>query len=448
MGNPILIHWNVDCNLTLAFPGLKILYRDPPRGYRRISSPSSSPSRSLSQQKRGGHQGLFHQKSADTSALVQPRTRYWSEGHSNKIHAVSIDPVKSKSLSWRQDECVSSPTHVSERVTTPTHSTPVFRRRALSETRSHDVLLPGETRRSSKKSSRSEDNLMQMSTFFRHSPARRSFSARTSETRERAYTDVFIGGRKRSHTKLLQGNADGGRGRRESIKRCTGDFDQDRSSGSINFSLSPTILHYTGEELEYSSEEHNFSISIPRAALKKRTPIEIQVGLAIHGPFTFPENSRNVSPILWLCSIPDTKFRKPIHVTLPHCIADARPGSLKRRRTEDGLSLQFASANLKSGTTATSKTCGKRQFEFNQADGEDFVVSSYQNSTKMICSFSTKHLSPLCVVASCGRVHELSREISLHAVYCVVPVVPRAISGREWNVHFCVTFSLPTCVQV
>ena len=447
------------CNSNPVFPGLKILYRDPPRGYRH---PDITPSLSLplSEQRKSAHKGLFQQKSADSLATcVAPRTKYWSEGHSNKIHAVSLDPVKSKSLSWKQDECVQSPSHVLDRGLTPTHSTPVHRRRSLSETRSYDVAsLSGqretEIRRVSRKSSKSADNLTQMAAFFRHSPARRSFSGRSSshhypEQRERAFTDVLPGGRKRSYTKPSPSHVDGRREARK-VWKTSSDFDHDRSSGSISFTLSPTMLRYEGEELEYHSKEHNFSVKIPKAALKKRGTVEIQVGLAIHGPFTFPENTRNVSPILWLCAIPESKFRKPIQVTLPHCILDGRPGSLKRRRTDENLSLLFASANLKSSSSSSSssgKNCGKRNFDFDQAEGEDFVFSSTQDS--LSCSFSTKHLSPLCIVASCGRMLDVVREIASHAVYCVVPVVPVVPVGmREWNVHFCLTFNLPTCVQV
>jgi hypothetical protein len=411
---------------------------------------------------RGG-QGIFGQK-FETPA--PPRTKYWSEGHSNKIHSVNPDPIRSKSLSWQKNGCstastADSPSHGMERGGTPTHSTPVFRRRSLSETLSYDVAsTPAsrekETRRVSRKSSHSTDNLSHMSTFFKHIPARRSFSARgrmtqqnesSHHSRERAYTEVVIGGRKRSFSRHPP-NSDTKRCGSVSGRVPGGEIDHDRSSGSINFTLSPVILKYDGEELEYRSDEHDFSICIPKGALKKRATVEIQVGLAIHGPFTFSENSTNVSPILWLCSIPDTKFKKPITITLPHCIADARPGSLKRRKVEDSLSLHFTSASLKSGTSAApaNKSCGKRQFEFSAAECEEEISSSQESG--LSGSISTKQLSPLCIVASIGRSRDLSREMALHAVYCIVPVLPAAICGREWNLHFCITFNLHTCVQV
>ena len=465
------MHWKVFIIISLPPPGLRVLYRDPPRGYRQVPTSASSPSSPTHHSPRHqnhthynqkGGQGIFGQKSTNYVDPTPPRTKYWSEGHSNKIHSVNIDPVRPKSLSWQQNEChntatTKSPSHGLDRGT----PTPIFRRRSLSETLSYDVASTPvsrekEVKKVSRKSSRSTDNLSQMSTFFKHVPARRSFSVRGRTThqneslhhpRERAYTEILIGGRKRSLSKPPH-NSD--------IKRCGSlssrgpgsEIDHDRNSGSISFTLSPRILKYDGEELEYRSEEHNFSIRVPKGALKKRGTVEIQVGLAIHGPFTFAENSTNVSPILWLCSIPDTKFKKPIQITLPHCIADAHPGSLKRRKIEDSLSLNFSSASLKSGSSSTPahKSCGKRQFEFNTAEGEEVISSSPEFGLRG--TISTKQLSPLCIAASCGRNRDLSREIALHAVYCIVPVQPVAICGREWNIHFCITFHLSTCIQV
>lgn len=411
--------------------GLKVLYRDPPRGYRPMSR-SSPPTRSLLQQRRP--RGIFHQKSIDEA---KPRTRYWSEGHSNKIHSVAPDPVRSRSLTWRKDE---SHHHLLDAVTkTPQHSTPVYRTRSLNDTQSFEIMTNDMTLRKVKqKSSRSTDNLSHMSTTAGHAVAQRSVSlgerspyhdAMFFQRKKRVLTDPGVVGQRhtsnRVSTSLEHGNN-------------ISDFDQDRSSGSINFIMSPIILKYEGEELDYHSTEHQFNITIPKGALKKKGTIEVQVGLALHGPFMFPERSQNVSPILWLCSIPDTKFRKPIMVTLPHCITGARPGPLKRIKPSDCVTLHFTSASLKSATSGRSR---KRQFEFNATEGEE-AFSSKEGS------LLTKHLSPLCIVATCGKTTEFPRQIALDASYCIVPVLPVTISGREWNIHFCVTFNLQSCIQV
>lgn len=415
--------------------GLKVLYRDPPRGYRPMSR-SSPPPRSLLQQHRP--RGIFHQKSMDEA---KPRTRYWSEGHSNKIHSVAPDPVRSRSLSWRKDELHNCSNHLLDAVTrTPPHSTPVYRTRSLNDTQSIEIMTDDMTlRKVQHKSSRSTDNLSHMSTTtVGHAVARRSISlgersphhdAMILQRKKRVLTDPGVAGRRHTPNKGSTSSEH---------RNNASDSDQDRSSGSINFIMSPIILKYEGEELDYHSKEHHITISFPKGALKKKGTIEVQVGLALHGPFTFPERSQNISPILWLCSIPDTKFRKPIMVTLPHCITGARPGPLKRIKSSDGLTLHFTSASLKSATSGRSR---KRQFEFNAAEGEEAFSSKGG-------SLLTKHLSPLCIVASCGKLTELPRQIALNASYCIVPVHPVTISGREWNIHFCITFNLHSCIQV
>lgn len=401
---------------------------------------SSSSTRSLLQQRRP--RGIFHQKITDE---IKPRTRYWSEGHSNKIHSVAPDPIRSKSLSWKQEESRKRPQHLLDAVSkSPARTTPVYRTRSFSEAQSLGVMIKDkELKKEKRKSSRSTDNLSHMSTTQGLAHHTSSIGAQSQhrdvfQLRRRVSIDPAAGvvDQRCASDKLLMSSEN-----RKSIADEMSDFDQDCMSGSISFIMSPMILKYEGEDLDYHSKEHNFIIKIPKGALKKKGTIEVQIGLAIHGPFTFPERSQSVSPILWLCSIPDTKFRKPIEVTLPHCITDARPGSLNRRKPNDGLTLQFTSASLKSGTSSKSR---KRQFEFNPADGEEV----FSSNDEMCGLLHTKHLNPLCIVASSGKNTELSREIAIHASYCIIPVLPVAISGREWNIHFCITFNLHSCLQV
>ena len=364
------------------------------------------------------------------------------------------DALHSKSFTPTQEGAKMqhvSPCHAHHQVT-PTRSAPIFRTRSLSDSQHTDIVVnPGkELRKSPNKSSWSTDNLSHSSTAVKHTPARRTFSARgriQHYTRERVYTAPSLGGRlqltRKQSTNASEERFCGTSG------RGSNEFDEDRTSGSISFTMTPIILKYDGEELEYQSQRHNFSIRIPKGALKKKGTVEIQIGLAIHGPFTFPEQCCNVSPILWLCSIPDTKFRKPIQITLPHCVTDARlPASFRRRRLEgcDGIALQFTAASLKSGSSSSSnKARVKQQFEFHPTEGEELITAEPSSMSGVL---STKHLSPLCIVASCGKSHDLPREVALHAIYCIVPVIPATISGREWNVHFCITFNLNTCIQV
>lgn len=372
---------------------------------------------------------------------VRPRTKYWSEGHANKIHSVAPDPIRPRSLSWKQDDVSQARPNLSN-PSTPRHSTPVYRTRSLTETKSCEALLRDkELKRAKRKSSRSTDNLSHTAT---HVEARRSFSAAHSYDfhpgKSLVSNSSFLSSQVRKQKKQTS-NSDS---RRSKCDREISDVELDRTSGSINFVMSPIILKYEGEELEYHSQEHCFSIMIPKGAIKKKTTVEIQIGLAMHGPFKFPERSQNVSPILWLCSIPETKFRKPLQVTLPHCVTDAHLGGLRRRKQEEGLMLHFAVASLKSGPANKSR---RQQFEFQATEGEEMY--SVDEKEVMKGSLLTKHLSPLCIVATTSnKLEHLSRDLSLRASYCIVPVIPTVVSGQCWNIHFCLTFNLHSCIEV
>ena len=418
---------------SLCPTGLKILYRDPPRGYRQLPA-SPSPTKSLLHQRRP--RGIFHQKSVDEA---RPRTKYWSEGHANKIHSVAPDPIRPRSLSWKQESVSQQLRPNLSNPGTPCHSTPVYRTRSLNETKSYDSLMKEkELKKVKRKSSKSADNLSYTAT---HIEAHRSFSASQPydyHHTKGTFANSFVPGQMRRLRKQTP-NSDNRRS--HGSDRETSEVEHDRTSGSISFTMSPIILKYEGEELEYHSQEHNFTITIPRGALKKKGTVEIQIGLAIHGPFRFPERSQNVSPILWLCSIPETKFRKPVQVSLPHCVTDAHLGALKRRKQEEGLLLHFATASLKSGPANKSR---RQQFEFNPAEGEE----TFSVDGDMTGSLATKHLSPMCIVATASKVQHLQRQLALRASYCIIPVIPAAISGQCWSIHFCLTFNLHSCIEV
>ena len=402
------------------------MYRDPPRGYRHLpESPTSRPS--LAQQRRS--RGIFHQKSYEQ---LKPRTRYWSEGHSNKIHSVTTDPVRPKSLSWQSQESISHHSSVGK---ADKLQAAVCRSKSVSDTHSLQVAMVEDDLKSRKVSSRSIDNLMQLARNV-------GFSSRSTVANDKQHKkDALAQKRQKGFTyPVTKGSSSAllcEEPRRSSDSTSMILLDDDRTSGSLGFVEQPTTIVYEGEELEYSLNEHNFTVKIPKGALKKRGTTEIQVGLLVHGPFTFPEQSRNVSPILWLCAIPETKLRKPIQITLPHCMTKGLTGSLKRKTGEENMTLQFASASLKS---SHSSRLHKRQFEFMSAEGEE----SFSETSGILY---TKHLIPVCIMASCIKTSSIGREISLHGNYCIVPVTPRA-RERDWSIHFCVTFNLHSCIQV
>lgn len=78
------------------------------------------------------------------------------------------------------------------------------------------------------------------------------------------------------------------------------------------------------KEYEYLVHGHDVVLKIPRNALPvaDQHKVCIEVGVAMYGPFNFPENIHPISPILWLNLIDkNTQITKPFQISLPHCLA-------------------------------------------------------------------------------------------------------------------------------
>ena len=70
---------------------------------------------------------------------------------------------------------------------------------------------------------------------------------------------------------------------------------------------------------EYTNVDHDITLRIPEGAVAEGEKVHFEVGVAMYGPFIFPENSQPISPILWLCLLEeDVELKKPFQVILPH----------------------------------------------------------------------------------------------------------------------------------
>ena len=68
--------------------------------------------------------------------------------------------------------------------------------------------------------------------------------------------------------------------------------------------------------------------------------VHFEVGVAMYGPFIFPENTQPISPILWLCLLEeDVELKKPFQVILPHYLT-----GLSKERIQNHQ-VGFAKAN-------------------------------------------------------------------------------------------------------
>ena len=71
---------------------------------------------------------------------------------------------------------------------------------------------------------------------------------------------------------------------------------------------------------EYTNVDHDITLRIPEGAVAEGEKVHFEVGVAMYGPFIFPENTQPISPILWLHLLEkNIKLNKCMELILPHC---------------------------------------------------------------------------------------------------------------------------------
>ena len=87
------------------------------------------------------------------------------------------------------------------------------------------------------------------------------------------------------------------------------------------------VLECDHKGFKYIIDGHDITVDIPAGAVSEGKTIEFEVGVAVNGPFKFPENVRPISPIIWidirfLDDNAMNEFKKPFQMTIPHCLSE------------------------------------------------------------------------------------------------------------------------------
>lgn len=146
----------------------------------------------------------------------------------------------------------------------------------------------------------------------------------------------------------------------------------------------------------------------------------LEFGVAIAGPFTYPDNIMPVSPILWvqlLCNSDQGELKKPMEITIPHAV------------------------NCNEGSSLLHFMCAKKQ--------KQQVTFQRRHKHAMISTNKATLLSKLskqqyffCIGGKCCR------EIIARTQYCIIHVSPKQSIEKLWKVHFFITYALPACNEV
>ena len=171
-------------------------------------------------------------------------------------------------------------------------------------------------------------------------------------------------------------------------------------------------------------DKHNdFGLEIPAGAIPEGESITIDTGVALYGPFQFPEGVRLVSPVFWICvRDQDFQFLKPVKVTIPHCL------NIESHDAIQSLGLTSLRGN--------HEMSPDKMYQFQQAEGDVL----FEPLKKHVVIENT-HFCSLCI--SCKETPKFFEE----ARFCLYSVIPRIISPGEPSFAFVfITFLLETCL--
>ena len=201
--------------------------------------------------------------------------------------------------------------------------------------------------------------------------------------------------------------------------------DYQDSSNDFVFLGSTQILVCDAKGGRYNIPDHGISLRIPPEALQGCNSVELEVGVAIHGNFLFPNNLQPISAILWLAvrDNPEFVFLKPIEICLPHFLNLSNDDATNS--SELGLAFMMTD----------EQTNAQEQLIFTEGATEQ--VTYLQTRAKI----KTNHFCFLCLSAAKSLVVERSR-------YLLTQAMPDPVKALQWKIHFYVSYDLESFVKV
>ena len=194
-----------------------------------------------------------------------------------------------------------------------------------------------------------------------------------------------------------------------------------------HMTLITTLSDCTSEGRKFTDDVNDFSLEIPEGAIPEGERLTIDVGVALFGPFQFPEGLRPVSPVFWVCvrDNPNFQFSKSVTVTIPHFL------HLENNEDIQSLGLTFLKADHNMDP--------KRVMNFLPTDGK----IKFQPSSKFGV-LQTNHFCSLCIAC------KDKPEILTKTDFCKISVIPACAiaDGTKQLAFFFITFyNLRTCLR-
>ena len=184
---------------------------------------------------------------------------------------------------------------------------------------------------------------------------------------------------------------------------------------------------------EYTNVDHDITLRIPEGAVAEGEKVHFEVGVAMYGPFIFPENTQPISPFLWLCLLEeDIELKKPFQIILPHYLTGLSKEKIEHHQ------VSFAKANHNDYTFVDNQMTYRFQHSIIAAEPQVLHASSGYRSYGVLV---LKHCCFYCLMAN------KPPELAMDAEYCLVRIESPLSSVRN-EVYFAAIYFLDTCLKV
>lgn len=189
------------------------------------------------------------------------------------------------------------------------------------------------------------------------------------------------------------------------------------------------VLECDSNGQQHTIEDHDITLRIPAGAVVEGKQIHFEIGVAMYGPFTFPEKTRPISPVVWLCILEDdAELTKPFQLILPHILTGLKKDRLQHHQ------IEFLKANHKD----ISLRDGRMMYNFCRCETKTYLASQGCRSYGVIKS---THCCFYCLQGN------QTLEQAIDAGYCLARI-ERSLSPQRNELHFIAVYLLDTCIQV
>ena len=171
------------------------------------------------------------------------------------------------------------------------------------------------------------------------------------------------------------------------------------------------VLECDHRGLIHNISDHDVTLRVPEGAVSKGEKVHFELGVSMYGPFGFPENTRPISPIIWVCLLEENyELQKMFEFYVPHFLT-----YLTEQRIQH-LQIHLAKAyhkDVKEEDKKFNTNCG---YNFHLLDSQPSFISKNGRDFAILTS---KHCCFLCLLAP------NTRKLAEAAGYCLVRIEPR-----------------------